>query len=177
MSKAVDYSAIKKCLISKTSKDDWNNHLTELEDLVRKMDVVRNFMSHERNFKNSEGQWERQKIAEQLIAREDLISDYTKVFDDGLLMLQEKFREDRQRVYDSQMEDVSQELLRWKQAFDGGQIIIAVVLERRQHLKSSQNKDWLLYEKLTDEQNHAFISWRKKKCQIEEAISNNERKT
>ena len=139
MSKAVDYSAIKKCLISKTSKDDWDNYLTELEDLVRKMDVVRNFMSHERNFKNSEGQWERQKIIEQLIAREDLISDYTKIFDDGLLMLQEKFREDRKRVYDSQLEEFLEDMHQWKQSYK----VLADLLERRQQLKSAQNKDFI----------------------------------
>ena len=45
-----------------------------------------------------------------------MISDYTKVFEDGLLMLQEKFREDRQRVYDSQMEEFSEDMLQWKQS-------------------------------------------------------------
>ena len=55
MSKAIDYSAIKKCLISKASKDDWDNHLTELENLEKMMDVIRNFMSDERNFEYIDG--------------------------------------------------------------------------------------------------------------------------
>ena len=76
------------------------------------MDVVRNFMSHERNFKISDGQWKLQSITETIIAREELISDYAKVFDDGLLMLQEKFREDRQQVCDSQMEEFAEDMLR-----------------------------------------------------------------
>ena len=172
MSKAVDYSSIKKCLIHKTSKDDWDDHLTNLEKLVRKMDVVRNFMSHERNFKISDGQWKLQTLAETLTAREDLISDYTKVFEDGLLMLQEKFREDRQRVYDSQMAEFSEDMLQWKQSHK----IVATLLERRQHLKSSQSKDWIRFAKLTDEQDHAYSTWLTKKCQIQEAISNDERK-
>ena len=87
MSKAIDYSYIKKCLIHKTSKDDWENHITELFNLMRKIEVVRNFMSDELNFKNSEGQWDLQSLAEKIIAREDLISDYTKVFNDGLSMM------------------------------------------------------------------------------------------
>ena len=112
------------------------------------MDVVRNFMSHERNFKISDGQWKLQTLAETLIAREDLISDYTKVFEDGLLMLQEKFRDDRQRVYDSQMAEFSEDMLKWKKSNKN----VANLLERRQQLKSSQNNDWIRYAKLTDDQ-------------------------
>ena len=89
MSKAIDYSLIKKCLINKTSQDDWDNHMAELFNLMRKIDVVRNFMSDERNFKNIEGQWELQSIAENIIAREELTSDYTEIFNAGLSMLQE----------------------------------------------------------------------------------------
>ena len=116
MSKAIDYSAIKKCLISKTSKDDWDNHLTELENLEKMMDVIRNFMSDERNFEYIDGHLKLQSITERLTLREDLLSKYTKVFNDGLSMLQEKFRADRQRVFDSQMEDFSEDMQQLKES-------------------------------------------------------------
>ena len=146
MSKAIDYSYIKKCLIHKTSKDDWDNHIAELVNLMMKMEVVRNFMSDERNFKNIEGQWELQSIAENIIAWEELTSDYTEIFNAGLSMLQEKFREDRQRFYDSQK--FAEDKHQWKQSYK----IVAGLLERRQQLKSVQNKDWIRYAKLKDEQ-------------------------
>ena len=110
MSKAIDYSTIKNCLISKTSKDDWDNHLTELENLEKMMDVIRNFMSDERNFEYIDGHLKLQSITERLALREDVLSKYAKVFNDGLSMLQEKFRADRQRVFDSQMEDFSKDM-------------------------------------------------------------------
>ena len=71
------------------------------------------------------------------------------------------------------MEEFSEDMLRWKQSHK----IVAILLERRQHIKSSQSKDWIRYAKLTDEQDHAYSTWRKLKCQIEEAISKDERKT
>ena len=94
MSKAVDYSSIKKCLIHKTSKDDWDAHFTNLEKLVRKMDVVRNFMANERKF-NCENSLALQSLAEKQVNREELIWDYTKVFNEGLSALKEKFGEDK----------------------------------------------------------------------------------
>ena len=170
MSKAIDYSYIKKCLIHKTSKDDWDNHITELFNLMRKIEVVRNFMSDERNFENSEGQWELQSIAENIIAWEELTSDYAEIFNAGLSMLQEKFRDDRQKFYDSQK--FAEDKHQWKQSYK----IVAGLLERRQQLKSAQNKDWIRYAKLKDEQVYTLRTWNKKKRQIEEAISNGERK-
>ena len=126
MSKAIDYSYIKKCLIHKTSKDDWDNHITELFNLMRKIEVVRNFMSDERNFENSEGQWELQSIAENIIAWEELTSDYAEIFNAGLSMLQEKFRDDRQKFYDRQK--FAEDKHQWKQSYK----IVAGLLERRQ---------------------------------------------
>ena len=172
MSKAIDYSAIKKCLISKASKDDWDNHLTELENLEKMMDVIRNFMSDERNFEYIEGHLKLQSITERLALREDVLSKYAKVFNDGLSMLQEKFRADRQRVFDSQMEDFSEDMQQLKES----QKAVVDHLERLEALKSAQNKDWIRYAKLTDEENHAVITWLEKRRQIEEAISNDERK-
>ena len=70
------------------------------------------------------------------------------------------------------MEEFSEDMLQWKQSHK----IVATLLERRQHLKSSQSKDWIRFAKLTDEQDHAYSTWLTKKCQIQEAISNDERK-
>ena len=136
------------------------------------MDVIRNFMSDERNFEYIDGHLKLQSITERLALREDVLSKYTKVFNDGLSMLQEKFRADRQRVFDSQMEDFSEDMQRLKESHK------AVVdhLERLEALKSTQNKDWIRYAKLTDEENYAVKTWLEKRRQIEEAISNDERK-
>ena len=133
-----------------------------------KIEVVRNFMSDERNFKNIEGQWELQSIAENIIAWEELTSDYTEIFNAGLSMLQEKFRDDRQKFYDRQK--FAEDKHQWKQSYK----IFAGLLEHRQQLKSAQNKDWIRYAKLKDEQVYTLRTWNKKKRQIEEAISNGE---